>query len=139
MIDDKDQRIIEALKKDSRAPVREIAKNTGLRSSTVHNRIKHLKDSGVINKFTIKLDHKKIGDNFVVIILVAVKDYINPLVFKKEYIQDCYGVTGEYDLMLKCRFRNIEEFNKFIIEFRKDKNITKTHTLVATTTIKEVI
>jgi DNA-binding Lrp family transcriptional regulator len=41
-MDKKDLAIIELLKKDSRYSVRDISKKTGIRPSTVHQRIKKL-------------------------------------------------------------------------------------------------
>ena len=69
-IDNKNQRIIGVLKQDSREPIREIAKKTKIRPSTVHQRIQKLLENGVIEKFTIKLNNKAVGENFIVFMLV---------------------------------------------------------------------
>src|SRR3989338_5948981 len=69
-MDYKDLRIIEILKGNSREPVKLIAKKTGMRPSTVHQRIQKLIKSRAIDKFTIKLDNKAVGENFIAFILV---------------------------------------------------------------------
>ena len=70
-IDNKDLKILNQLKENSRASIRDIAKTTGIRPSTVHQRITKLKDSNVIEKFTVKLNNKQIEENFIVFMFVA--------------------------------------------------------------------
>ena len=49
-----------------------------------------------------------------------------------------FGVTGEYDLLLKLKFKDVEEFNDFLIKFRKEqKGVRQTFTMVSTANIKE--
>lgn len=139
-IDSKDQRIIEALKQDSRAPVREISKITKIRPSTVHQRVQKLVKNKVIEKFTVKLNNKAVGENFIVFVLVkgSMKEYIGTRLVEASHIKEIFGVTGEYDLLLKLKFKDVEEFNSFILDLRKDKrDIQSTMTMVATANIKE--
>jgi len=48
-----------------------------------------------------------------------------------------YGITGEYDLILKMKFKGINEFNDFVIKFRDKHKLGKTLTMVATIKIKD--
>lgn len=139
MADLKDQKIIAELRKNSRSTVREIAKATGIRPSTVHQRIKKLVEEKVIEKFTIKLDNRAAEENFVVFMLVKTDKDLDEKVFTNPHIKEVFGITGTYDLMLKLKFRDIEEFNEFIISFRKLNKISDTETMVATINIKEEI
>ena len=137
--DGKDWKIIEELRKDSRQTVREIAKATGIRPSTVHQRITRLRKDGAIEKFTVKLDNSASGENFIVLMFVSTSKDLLPSFFQNRHIKEAFGVTGEYDLMLKLKFSDVEEFNKFVIGLRKNKAITKTITSIATITLKEEI
>src|SRR3990172_1404427 len=112
-MDKKDTAIVHELQKNSRQTVRDIAKKTKLRPSTVHLRIKKLEKEEVIEKFTVKLDNKKSEQNFIVFILVSTTKNIPNTFFDNRHIKEVFGVTGEYDLILKCKFKDIEEFNKF--------------------------
>lgn len=137
-IDDKDKLILSKLKIDSRKTIREIAKELNLRPSTVHQRITKLKDEGIIEKFTIKTSNKEVGENFVVLMLVSTEGAIIPEhAFKDTHIKEVFGVTGEYDLMIKMKFLDVEEFNEFILNFRKKHSLKKTVTMVATVNLKE--
>lgn len=142
MPDKKDSLIIEVLKGNSRMPIRDIAKKTGIRPSTVHERIKKLVKENVIEKFTLKLNNKAVGENFIVFMLIkgGTTEYINEKITGNQYIKEIFGVTGEYDLLLKLKFKDVEEFNEFLIKFRKgQKGIRQTYTMVTTASIKEEV
>jgi DNA-binding Lrp family transcriptional regulator len=139
MIEDKDWKILEVLRENSRLPIRDIAKKTSLRPSTVHDRISKLKEEKVIEKFTVKLNNKAVNENFIVFMFIATSKDLESTFFFNNHIKEVFGVTGEYDLILKLKFGDIEEFNKFIIDLRKNKSIVKTTTMVATINIKEEI
>ena len=137
-IDDTDSLILEKLKQDSRKTIREIAKELTLRPSTVHQRITKLRDASVIEKFTIKTSNKLVGENFIVLMLVSTEGVIIPQnAFKDKHIKEVFGITGEYDIMIKMKFLDVEEFNQFILDFRKKYSLKKTVTMVATVNIKE--
>ena len=141
-LDNKDSAIIEILKRNSREPVREIAKKTKIRPSTVHQRIKRLIENKIIEKFTIKLDNKAVGENFIVFMLVkgGTTEYIDSKILHNSHVKEVFGVTGEYDLLIKLKFENVDDFHEFVLNFRKDKKeINSTLTMVATTNLKEDI
>ena len=49
-------------------------------------------------------------------------------------------MTGEYDVLAKLKFEDVEEFNNFLITFRKEmKGVEATLTMVATANIKEEV
>jgi DNA-binding Lrp family transcriptional regulator len=56
---EKDKRIIEILKKDSRVPVIAISKKTGIPDTTIHFRLRKIQEW--IDRFTLCLDHEKMG------------------------------------------------------------------------------
>ena len=93
-LDKKDEKIIEILKHDSRAPIREIAKQTKIRPSTVHQRIQKLIESRVIEKFTIKLNNKEVGEDFIVFILVkgGTSEYIDNKILNNKHVKEIFGI-----------------------------------------------
>lgn len=139
-LDKKDLSIISLLKENSRFSIRDIAKKTGIRPSTVHQRITQLRKKGVIEKFTVKLNNKEVEENFIVFLLIKTKPsslLANKSITTNPHIKEVFGVTGEHDLMLKLKLKDIQEFNQFFIKFRKEQPVETTLTMVATTNIKE--
>src|SRR3989338_7345285 len=141
-LDNKDLKIIEILKNNAREPIKDIAKKTAIRPSTVHQRIQRLIKNNVIEKFTVRLNDKAVGENFIAFMLIkgTTSDYINSKFLNNKNIKEVFGVTGEYDVLVKLKFRDVEEFNGFLINFRKEmKGVQSTLTMVATASIKEEI
>jgi DNA-binding Lrp family transcriptional regulator len=139
MLQDKDAKIIDVLKEDARLSIRDIAKKTSLRPSTVHDRISKLRKDNVIEKFTVKLNNKAVGENFIVFLFITTSRDLESSFFDNKHIKEVFGITGEYDLVLKLKFADIEDFNKFIIGLRKNTAIKKTQTMIATIGIKEEV
>ena len=139
-LDDKDHKIIEQLRLNSRSSIRDIAKATGLRPSTVHERIKRLINDKVIEHFTLKLNNEAMGESFIVFMLVSGNPthYVGTPLITNPHIKEVFGITGEYDMMMKLKFKDVAEFNDFVIKFRKEnKEVTKTLTMIATVDLKE--
>lgn len=136
-LDSKDLKIIKVLKENSRLAIRDIAKKTNIRPSTVHQRIQKLIENKVIEKFTLKLSNEAVEENFIVFMYLTTKEDLPKEFFNNRHIKEAFGITGEYDLLLKLKFKDIVEFNDFVISIRKNKSITKTITSVATVNIKE--
>ena len=139
-IDSKDLKIIEILKNNAKEPIKGIAKKTSIRPSTVHQRIQRLTKNKVIEKFTIRLNDKAIEENFIAFMLIkgTTSDYITSKFLNTKNVKEVFGVTGEYDVLVKLKFKDVEEFNGFLINFRKEmKSIQSTLTMVATASIKE--
>lgn len=139
ILDQKDHKIIEQLRKNSRQSIRDLAKKLKLRPSTVHVRIQRLVKQNIIEKFTLKLNNKAAGENFIVFMFIATEKIIPNMAFNDNHIREVFGITGEYDLLLKLKFKDIDEFNEFILKFRKTYGLKKTLTQIVTTTIKEEI
>jgi len=140
-LDDKDLAIISLMKDNSRLSIRDIAKKTGIRPSTVHQRITNLRKEGIIEKFTIKLNNKAIGENFIIFMLIKMKpaSKLSNKITSNNHVKEIFGITGEHDMLLKLKFKDIEEFNDFVIDFRKDQDVVTTLTTVVTANVKEEI
>lgn len=138
-LDTKDYKIIKLLKENSRLSIRDITKKTQIRPSTVHQRIQKLISANVIENFTLKLNNKAMGEDFIVFMYITTSEDLTQVFFEDSHIKEAFGITGEYDLLLKLKFKDISEFNDYIIALRKNKAITKTITNVVTVNIKEVL
>ena len=136
-IDEKDHSIIAALRDNARASVRDIARKTRIRPSTVHQRIQKLVENGIIEKFTLKLNNKAINENFIVFLFLTTNKDLSKAFFSHNSVREAFGITGEYDLVVKMKFKDVEAFNDYIIDLRKNPEIIKTLSMVVTATIKE--
>ncbi|MEE9151448.1 MAG: Lrp/AsnC family transcriptional regulator [Thermoplasmata archaeon] len=140
-LDKRDLKIITVLKNNARASIREISKATGIRPSTVHQRIKRLVGNEVIEKFTIKLNDDKIDEGFATFMLISgtTERYLDSKILENQHVKGIYGITGEYDLLIKMKFKDMNAFNEFLLEFREkySTHISKTLTMVQTVKLKD--
>jgi DNA-binding Lrp family transcriptional regulator len=140
-ITDKERKILKVLKENARATIRQISKRTGIRPSTVHQRLSKMIQNGVIRRFTIDVDEALLGINLTVFMLVSgsLDKYLDKEIIGDQNLVEVSGITGEYDLLLKLKFKSMAEFNDFVIRFRErySDNIQNTVTMVQTINLKD--
>ncbi|AFK22986.1 Lrp/AsnC family transcriptional regulator [Pyrococcus sp. ST04] len=141
VLDEVDKKIIEILQKDGKVPLREISKITGLAESTIHERIKRLRESGVIKKFTAIIDPEALGYTMLAFILIKVKagkySEVASKLVKYPEIMEVYETTGDYDMVVKIRTRNSEELNNFLDIVGSIEGVEGTHTMIVLKVHKE--
>ncbi|HWQ17052.1 MAG TPA: Lrp/AsnC family transcriptional regulator [Sulfolobales archaeon] len=140
-MDELDAKIIERLLKDSRKSLRSIAKELGTPTSTVHERVKRLVKLGVIRRFTAELDLKLLGLDITALILVSVDGAhiteVEKTLSTYDQVMAVYDITGEFDVALIAKFRNMDELNNFIKTILKIPYIKRTVTSVVFNVVKE--
>ena len=142
VLDPRDAKILSILKDDARTSIRVISKKTGIRPSTVHSRIKKMRESGIIEKFTVRLADEKVGEGFTVFMLISgsTERYLDSAMLRDDHVKGVYGITGEYDVLIKMKFEDLSAFNALLLDFRDrySKHITKTLTMVQTVKLKDL-
>jgi DNA-binding Lrp family transcriptional regulator len=141
-LDEKDLKILELLKEHGDYATRQIAKKTMLPVTTIHNRIRKLKSAGVIKRYTIELDHDKLGRNFVAYVLVSVNLELLKEKKKSQYdlvheIKKLYFVervdivTGGTDMVVVMRLKDVAEFDHCLLtKFQTIEGIERTQSLI---------
>lgn len=141
-IDEKDQKIIELLQEHGDYTTRQIAKHTLLPITTIHNRIKKLKQAGVIKKFTVELDYAQIDKGLLVYILISVDLQLLKQKKKTQYdvakdlrsfyfVEKADIVSGGTDLVVTVRVKDVEELDKVLLKkLQLVEGIEKTQSLI---------
>ncbi|MFW9831095.1 MAG: Lrp/AsnC family transcriptional regulator [Candidatus Thorarchaeota archaeon] len=150
MLDEKDRKILRELERDCRQRTNAIAKATNIPVTTVHNRIKKLSDSGHIHSFRAVLDPEKLDKPLVSFVFVSLnRNSLGNTESKTDRemiariaahpaIQEVHTVTGDWDLLLKIRAKDIGELEGIITsELREPKLIERAQTICAMATYKE--
>jgi len=125
-LDEKDKKIIEILEEHADFTTRQIAKQTLLPTTTIHNRIKKLKKLGIIKKFTIVLDDHQVDRGYIAHILI--KTDLRLLKQKKKTQHDVASdlkklyfvykvdiVSGGTDIIVLVKVRDVKEFDKILL------------------------
>jgi len=141
-LDDKDQKILDLLKEHGDYTTRQIAKKTLLPITTVHHRVKKLKQEGIIKNYTVNLDYSKLEKNFVAYILISAN--LSLLKQKKKtqhdlakeikgfyFVERVDIVSGGTDLVAIVRVKDVEEFDKVLLgKLQLVEGIDKTQSLI---------
>ncbi|MHA2357856.1 MAG: Lrp/AsnC family transcriptional regulator [Candidatus Heimdallarchaeaceae archaeon] len=138
-VDKLDKEIINILRKDSKTPFEKIAKLLNTTRQTIHNRVRSLRENGVIRSFSIIVDDKAIGLDVTAIILILLDRAASVWEFtakelwtKKEDlgIIEMHHLAGEYDVMVKLKTENIGTLEKNLVVITSIKGVQRTHTLI---------
>jgi Lrp/AsnC family transcriptional regulator for asnA, asnC and gidA len=121
--------LIKLLKENSRASFVELAKSFDVSETAVRKRVKNLEEKGVIRKYTIDVDPKKIGFDVDALIgidtrpekYIQVMENLKPM---KEVMMLCSS-SGDHMLMIECWFQDSREFTKFIKVLEKMEGVIK--------------
>ena len=135
-MDEKDLIILDALKKDASLSVAKLAINTDLPSTTIFNRVKKLKKSGIIKNYTINIDKNRVYGNIIGIILIKATNTDQRQIVKKllehPSVENAAIMTGNTDIVIRIRVKSIEDLNKFILDYlRKVKGIQDSTTMIS--------
>ena len=140
--DEKDRMILDVLKKHGDYTVRQIAKKTLLAPTTIHSRLRKLKQSGVIRSYTIDVDERKLGRKLGAYILISADLKMLKERHKSQYtlaeeIRKLPGVeavdivTGVTDLIAKIRVTDMEEMDRLLLSrLQLLEGVSKTQTMI---------
>ena len=119
-----------------------IAKKIKEPATTIHYNIKSLEKEGVIKTYKAVFDYKKINEGHCTFVFVNLsqENYGNPEVVANELAKDSRVesvdvCTGEYELLIKLRTKDIDEYYELIKNWVKKFNFTKTTSI---TSLKQV-
>jgi DNA-binding Lrp family transcriptional regulator len=141
MIDEISVKVLGEYVRDARQSFREVARRIGISSGTVASRVRDLERNGVIKKYTIQLDHEKMGYELTVITEVIVSGGMVMEVGEKiaTYPETVgvYNVTGESDIMVIAKFKTRQKLSDFTKNITKMTHVVRTETHLVLNTLKE--
>jgi Lrp/AsnC family transcriptional regulator, regulator for asnA, asnC and gidA len=126
----------------SSTPYVEVAKQVGVSDTTLHARIRHLLNSGIINKFTISINNNRLGFSHVAFDGVNIEpgyaqEVVNNISDIDE-ILEMHEIMGRFDLLLKLRTRNLDQMRDILVNsIRKCPRIVEVKFMAMLKTTKE--
>lgn len=123
-LDKTDERILLALRMDSRISNVDLADKVGLSPSSCWRRVKALEETGVIRHYTVALDDAKQGLRFSAIVHVhltrhdpeQLEAFIRA-VQNRDEVRACYATTGQSDYHLHVVCADIDAYNDLLERF----------------------
>lgn len=133
-IDELDRKILSELQADSSQSLDEIAKKAGSSKTPVWNRIRKLREAGVIKRQTTILDPEALGLDACFFVLIrtseheaAWQDKFLATLRARPEVMEAHRLAGDIDYILKVRVENARAYDRFyqaLISEVKIHNVT---------------
>jgi DNA-binding Lrp family transcriptional regulator len=140
-LNETDKKILKNLLEDARFSSRQIAKNVGVSVGTVLSRIKKMEDVGLINGYSVILNHEKLGYELTVVTEITVSKgrlvEMEKEIAKLPGVCGVYDVTGLTDAVIIAKFKSREDLGKFTKHVLALPYVERTNTHVVLATVKE--
>ena len=138
----KDMLILKELLEDSRILFSDLGRKCRMSRQTAFNRVKFLKRSGIVEKFTIKPNFKKLGLDFMAYILVSAepgkeqREKFSEFLRIEKRISQVHYLFGRFDFFLEAVVSNREELSELLRKIHSFQAVKKTETFIVYDTLK---
>ncbi|WP_375691557.1 Lrp/AsnC family transcriptional regulator [Pseudooceanicola sp. LIPI14-2-Ac024] len=141
-LDDTDRKILSQLQQDAGQSLDEIARKVGSSKTPVWNRIRKLRDAGVIGPQTVILDAEALGFEACFFVLIRTSEHDGEwqklfldVLRKRPEVQEAHRLAGEIDYILKVRVRNARAYDAF---YQAMISEVKVHNVTALLSMEEI-
>lgn len=144
-LDEIDRRILEALQKDGRISITDLAQMVELTPPTVQRRVKLLEEAGYIKAYTAILDPIKLDLPITAFIFVETVagchlEELSQQLRSLPNVQELHNLIGEWCFLLKVRTTSPQHLERILHhDIRQFAGVRRTQTLLATTSPYETL
>ncbi|MEM3851401.1 MAG: Lrp/AsnC family transcriptional regulator [Methanomassiliicoccales archaeon] len=144
-IDEVDRKILKLVAEDGSMSFQDMASVLSVSKSTVHNRVKSLKERGIIKGIHAILDPDRLGNSVTAISLVRGRygprysENIGRAIAQIKGVWAVYFVMGDVDFVVMIRCRSKEELASIIERLSRTEGVERSSTFYSLMTIKESI
>ena len=141
-LDDLDRKILSQLQEDASQSLDEIARKVGSSKTPVWNRIRRMKEQGVIGRQTVLLDPDALGLEACFFVLIRTSEheadwqrkFLATLRARPEVLE-AHRLAGDIDYILKVRVKNARAYDQFYQSLISE---VKIHNVTALLSMEEI-
>lgn len=141
-IDATDRKILVEMQRDASQSLDEIAKAVGSSKTPVWNRIRKMKEAGIIGAQTVLLDAEALGFEACFFVLIRTSEheaewqrkFLKALRDRPE-VQEAHRLAGDIDYILKVRVKNARAYDVFYQALISE---VKVHNVTALLSMEEI-
>ena len=141
-LDQTDRKILAELQRDAGQSLDEIAKKVGSSKTPVWNRIRKMREAGVMGQQTVVLDAEKLGFDACFFVLIRTSEheaewqqkFLTALRNRPE-VQEAHRLAGDIDYILKVRVQNARSYDVFYQALISE---VKVHNVTALLSMEEI-
>lgn len=142
-MDDLDRRILTELQRDATTPLEEVAKRVGSSKTPVWNRIRKMREAGVIERTVAIVNPEAVGLGTCFYVLIRTsqheKDWLEKFVAavnRHPEIVSAHRLAGDIDYILKVQVADARAFDAFYRALISDVSIFNVTSLMSMEQIK---
>jgi Lrp/AsnC family leucine-responsive transcriptional regulator len=138
-IDKVDRQLIDLLLANGRASYAELARQVGLSSPAVHERVGKLESAGIITGYRAVVEPAALGLDVTALVSVIESDAVDDTGIEEGLralpeVQDCWRVAGSEGYVLKVRVTDIPALEATIGALNRIRGVARTRTTVVLST-----
>ena len=142
--DEFEVKMLEALQRDGRKPVSELAQEIGLSTTPCARRFDALREAGIIKGFQAVIGRRAVGLMVEVFIQVRLTSHADgsPEAFiaaveRMDEVSACWTMTGEHDFLMHVMVPTVDDLNDFVMHrLMRLKGVRDVHTQLVLQNIK---
>lgn len=141
-LDQLDRKILREMQNDASQSLDDIARKVGSSKTPVWNRVRKMREAGLIGAQTVVLDAEKLGFEACFFVLVRTTEH-DPAwqerflasVRARDEVMEAHRLAGEIDYILKVRVQNARAYDAFYQALIRD---VKIHNVTALLSMEEI-
>ena len=141
-IDDTDRKILVELQTDAAQSLDDIARKVGSSKTPVWNRIRKMREAGIVGAQTVRLDADALGFEACFFVLIRTSEhdaawqraFLKALQDRPE-VQEAHRLAGDIDYILKVRVKNARAYDAFYQALIAE---VKVHNVTALLSMEEI-
>jgi Lrp/AsnC family transcriptional regulator len=145
-IDETDRKILREMQRDAGQSLDEIATQVGSSKTPVWNRIRKLREAGVIGQQTVMLDAEALGFEACFFVLIRTSEheaswqaaFLKALHDRPE-VQEAHRLAGDIDYILKVRVANARAYDVFYQALISEVRVFNVTALLSMEEIKSTV
>ncbi|NIZ00497.1 Lrp/AsnC family transcriptional regulator [Thalassospira lucentensis] len=120
-----DRKLIDILQQDASLSYSVLGSKVGLSVSAVNDRVRKLRDQGIIKSYQVSVDPNAIGRALTAMVWLRTdpakgnKKLVKSLI-KEDEVLECHHMTGRFDFLLKLRLRDTAHLESFVTDTIKE-------------------
>lgn len=121
LVDETDRRLLRVLQEDGRITNQALSARCGLSPAACFDRVKRLRERGIITGYTALLDPEKLDQGLMIFIEVHLNRTTDDIftafsehVRRVPQVMECHMVAGGFDYLLKVRVSDMAAYRAFL-------------------------
>jgi DNA-binding Lrp family transcriptional regulator len=135
VVDDTDRALLAELQRDATQAYAALGRTVGLSAGSVHDRVRKLRERGVIRRTTVDVDPAAVGRGVLAFVMLEANAWMGDeptgaALAALTEIQEAHIVAGSASLLVKIRAGSTEELQAVLRRMFEIDGVTGTQTIV---------